>query len=217
MYTFPLPHNHFMDALPIERMTCDLPAAVEMSETGGGELLTSALGTRLWQGEVTLGKMTQDEAAWALAQIDAARQIGASFMIYDVSRAAPRSDLTGATLGSASPTLSAVASHRREIRLTGLPAGYQLWRYDYIAFSYGTDPTRFALHRSVDATTASAGGLTGWLEVVPPIRPGFTLGAPVILKRASCKAVIVPGSVQPGRRTHTMTEGASFRWQQTLR
>ena len=217
MYTFPLPHNHFMDALPIERMTFDLPEAVEMSETGGGEILTSALGTRLWQGEVTLGKMTPTEAAWALAQIDAARQIGGSVMIYDVSRPAPRNDLTGVKLGVASPTLSAVASHRREIRLTGLPSGYQLWRYDYLAFAYGANPTRFALHRSVDATTASAEGLTGWLEVVPPIRPGFTIGAPVTLMRASCKAIIVPGSVQPGRRAHTMTEGASFKFIQTLR
>lgn len=216
-YVFPLTIPEFLGLLPISAMTFDLPESVEISETGSGEILTADLGTRLWQGEVTLADMTADEAAEAMAMIDVARRSGGCFMIHDVSRPYPRADLTGAGLGSAAPTLLSVAANSREIRLQGLPPNYQLRRYDYVAFSYGSNPVRHALHRIVAAESANSVGTTGLFEVVPNIRPGAIAGVAVTLARAACKAIIVPKSVQPGRRKATMTTGASFRWIQTLR
>ena len=216
-YTFPLSITEFMSVLPVAEMTFDLPEAVEISETGGGEILSAALGTRLWQGQVTLGDMTADEAAEALAMIDVVRSAGGSFMIYDVSRPGPRADVTGALLGSASPILNAVNANSRDVRISGLPIGYQLQRYDSIAFSYGTNPVRFARHRVGKGSTADSTGLTGWIEVVPALRPGWARGTAVQLLKPACKAVIIPGSVQPGRRRHTITTGASFKWLQSLR
>ncbi len=217
-YSFPLTAAQFMSRLPVQEITFDISEAMEISETGGGEVLMADLGTRLWRGKVSLGDMTADEAAEVLPLIDILRRAGGSFMAHDVSRPGPRGDITGSTLGAAAPTLSQVNANARDIRLTGLPVGYRLNPYDYLAFSYGSNPTRFALHRAVNGQQANAGGtFGGWLEVTPNIRAGYAIGAAVTLLKASCKAVIVPGSFQPGRRKATMTSGVSFDFIQTLR
>lgn len=216
-YSFPLTRAQFMDLLPVQEMTFDLPEAMEVSETGAGEILTAELGTRLWSGEIRLGDMTPDEAAEALAMIDVLRQPGASFMVHDIARPFPRSDLSGAALAGAAPKLSAVHANNREIRISGLTPGYQLRRFDSLSFTYAANPLRHALHRIASPATADASGLTGYFEVSPNIRPGWVTGTAVSLSRAACKAILVPKSVQPGRRRHTLTTGASFRWVQTLR
>lgn len=216
-YTYPLPHGDFMDWMPIRSQTFDIPESVELSETGGGEILTAALGTSLWQGEITLGNLTADETDRATAAIDVARRNGASFMVYDVRRPAPRLDPNGTILGAAAPVIANIAANWREISISGLPAGYAIRQNDYIAFSYGSNPVRYALHRAVVGRSATGAGVTPWIEVTPTLRPGATVGTAITLLRASCKAVIVPGSVQPGRSTQTMTDGISFKWRQTLR
>lgn len=216
-YSFPLTRAQFMDLLPVQEMTFDLPEAMEVSETGAGEILTAELGTRLWSGEIRLGDMTPDEAAEALAMIDVLRQPGASFMVHDIARPFPRSDLSGAALAGAAPKLSAVHANNREIRISGLTPGYQLRRFDSLAFTYAANPLRYARHRIASPAMADASGLTGYFEVSPNLRPGWVTGTAVSLSRAACKAILVPKSVQPGRRRHTLTTGASFRWVQTLR
>lgn len=214
-YSFPLTDGEFLHRLPIQSMTFDLPEAVEVSETGGGELLTADLGTRLWQGEITLGDMTPSEAAVALALIDVVRGRGASFYCYDISHPTPRHEPIASRFTATGAKLGAVHANMREVQISGLPAGYLLQHFDHLAFVYGGG--RHALHRVVSMASASGAGQTGWLEVVPPVRPGFVLNATVWLRRPSCKAIILPGSTQPGRRSHTITKGAAFKWRQTLR
>lgn len=216
-YVFPLTTQQFFSRLPIEELVFDIPESVEIAETGGGELLPADLGTRLWTGEVRLGDMTADEAAEILPLLDILRRAAGSFMAYDKARPGPRADVNGLTLGASSPKLHTVATNSREIRLSGLPAGYLIQPYDYLAFAYGTAPVRYALHRVASAAVASGAGLTPLFEVSPNLRPGWTLLADVTLVRAACKCLIVPGSVQPGRRKSRLTTGVSFRFQQTLR
>ena len=216
-YSFPLSVAQFFQLLPIRELTFDIPEAMEMSETGAGEILTADLGTRLWRGEVQLGDMDPDEAAEVLPLFDVLRRSGASFMVYDVGRPAPRADLTGSILGGAAPKLHTVSATSREIRISGLPVGYELRRHDYLAFSYGASPTRFALHRLAAGAIANGAGLTPLFEVSPNLRPGWALNADVTLVRASCKAIIVPGSFQSGRRKARLTTGAGFKFVQTLR
>lgn len=216
-YSFPLSVAQFMAQLPIQDITFDIPEALETSETGGGEILTADLGTRLWHGDITLGDLTELERDHAFTMLDVLRRAGASFMAFDPRRPGPRHDLNGSILGGAQPRLSSVAANNRECRLTGLPAGYQLRRYDYMAFAYGANPVRFALHRIASSATADGAGLTGLIEVSPNVRPGWSAAAPVTLHSAACKAIYVPGSFEPGRRRGTMTVGARFRFQQTLR
>lgn len=216
-YVYPLIPGHFMDLLPIQDITFDLPEAIEMSETGGGEILTADLGTRLWQGEITLGDMLPDERDDVMAMLDVLRVPGASFMVHDARRPAPRLDPTGAILGAANPRLGGVAANRTDIRLSGLPTGYLLRRHDYLAFSYGTNPVRYALHRVARGVAAASDGTTVAFEVSPAVRPGFTVNAPIFLFKAACKAIVVPRSVDPGRRKGILTTGAKFSFLQTLR
>lgn len=214
---FPLTFAQFMDFLPIQEMTFDLPEAVQVEETMGGEILTSSLGTRLWQGKVSLGEMTADEAADAMAMIDLVRGNGGSFMCFDKSRPGPRAHLAGTILGASTVTLHSVSADMCEVRLAGVPSGFPLQRYDALGFGYGSAPVRFARHRLVSTGVGNGSSPSSWIQVVPPIRQGFAIGASVSLLKPACKAIITPRSVEPGRVRHTMTVGASFSWQQTLR
>ncbi|ARC35932.1 hypothetical protein A6J80_11385 [Paracoccus yeei] len=216
-YAFPLTVAQFADILPIRELAFDIPEALELSETGGGEVLRADLGTRLWRGTVALGDMTSAETDEVMAMLDVLRRANGAFMFYDVRRPGPRLDPNGAILGAVSPTLMAINANLRDIRLQALPASYGLRRGDYLAFTYGSNPTRYALHRIAQPATANASGQTGWIEVSPSIRPGAVAGTAVSLIKASCKAIIVPGSVNPGRSKATLTMGVSFDFLQTLR
>jgi hypothetical protein len=212
---FPLGHD-FLDLLPIKNMSFDLPTSAEFSKTGGGEVLEAALGTRLWQGKIVLDSMGADEDADVMAMLDEATSPGASFMIYDVKRPWLRKDPKGMLAAGANPTLESVSSDTRSLSLAGLPAGLEISRGDYLSFSYGSNPTRFALHRVKGSAVVDAQGSTGLMRINPNVRHGWASGADVSVIRASCKAKIVPGSLDTGTRGRRTT-GVSFNWIQTLR
>lgn len=217
MLGFPLTTAQFFDWLPVASISMDCPETVELSRTEDGDVLTADRGARLWQGTVTLGRLTADEAARAETIIDVLRSSAASFLAYDLRRPAPAWDPTGAILGAASVTLHTLAANNREARLQGLPAGYRLTVGDRLAFDYGSSPVRRALHRVVNTVVAAADGVTPTFELVPPIRPGAVVGAAVLLKKPSCYARLVPGSVEIGATRRQISEGTTFRYLQKLR
>lgn len=379
---YPLARETFFDVLPIASMNLHLPEAVTLARTAGGEQLPAELGERLWTGQVTLGPLLRAETGRPEVLIDILRGAGRSFLVYDRRRPAPLSDPAGAILGAAAPVIDTLGADARELRVGGLPVGYQLSSGDYLSFPYGEVPTnllsfpqefdnavwnksaatitanaiaapdgtvtadklveaaadaqhfamqavavttaqpytfsaylraaernaallqigadgpfadfdaaagtvtatglgatgseienvgngwyrcsvtgpaldsiaecyvilrnggvynylgdgtsgmhvwnarlarpatvtRYALHRVVDPTvTAAAGGLTPFFEVTPYIRPGAVTGAAVTLLRAYCKAQLIFGSVAPMEGRHTLFEGQSFGFMQTLR
>ncbi len=154
----------------------------------------------------------------ALTLIDVLRQGGRTFEAYDIRRPWPRADFRGVLLGAAQPQILELAANNRQLRVSGLPTGYQLKRGDYIGWGYATGPVRRALHKVVDISVAAdVTGRTAMFEVIPNIREGAQIGAAVSLIRPWCTAIIVPGSVTTGTAAATLTEGASFRFRQTLR
>lgn len=211
--TFPLSLASFLDALPIAACDFDLGEALQVDETGGGEQLIAELGARLWSGRYLLAPMTFDETTAARALIDLIRAPGRAFLATDLRQRGPRSDPTGAILGAATPTLTATQTAGREITLAGLPAGYVLARGDMVGFSYAT--SKRALHRVVAGGTANGSGTLAWAEVVPAVR-AFTGTPAVTLLRPVVKAVILPGSVQPGEWSARLVSGMSFGFIQTL-
>lgn len=214
---YPLPLASFLDVLKVSEFTLDVPELVEASQTAGGEMLSSTIGNALWQGEVQLGPLTPQEAQDARVLISTARKAGGSFLVTDIGHRHPKADPGGAATATKTPAIAALPSDARLISLSGVP-NLMLTRGDYLSFTYMTGPVRYAFHRVVDASVAAGGdGLTGTFEVEPPLQPGATVGTPVALSNAICKAIIVPGSVQPGRRRGFTHEGMSFRFQQTLR
>ncbi len=215
--TFPLTREAFFDLLGVQRITFDCPEQVQIARTGGGEVLAADLGPRLWSGEVALGRLSRAEAAPVLALLSVLRGAGASFLAYDVTRSTPLADPDGGLLGAATPAIYELLAGAREIKLAGLPEGYVISSGDYLGFAYGTGPVRQALHRVVTGGVADAGGITGTIEVTPPLRPGASTGAAVDLIKPAIKAVLEPGSIDAGAVSRFLTEGITFRFIQTLR
>ena len=143
-------------------------------------------------------------------------QPGATFLCHDPRYVGPASDPTGSILGSRTVTIHSVASNLRELRIAGLPNGYIMAAGDMLAFEYGMNPVRYALHRVVIGGITSSAGLTPMLEVVPNLRPGAVAGLTVALLRPACKARLLPEpSYGAGRQA--LSRGASFDFIQTLR
>jgi len=217
-FTFPASLDDFVAALPIRDCTVELPETVAVSRTEGGELITDNIGNRLFQGTVTLGRLTPYEADDAQSLIDVMRGAEASFMINDRLRRGPREDPDGSGLVGRDVTFRSLrGSDARQMALNGLPPFYQLRRGDYLSFEYQSNPSRFAFHRLAEDIRAFSGGSTDWFQVMPPVRPGVAVGAPVRLVDPMMKARIIPGSVKAGRKTRFVTDGISFQFMQTLR
>lgn len=208
--SFPLSTSDFLDLLPVASLSMDNPEQVEVSMTGGGEPLSAEIGPRLWRGQIRLGRMTRFEASEAGALIDLVRGPGRSFMVTDLVRPGPAYDPTGDFISGYSPVVAALDADNKRLKLQGLPRQYTLQRGDRLAFSYGSSPVRYALHRVVSAlVSADAAGATDWIEVSPHIRPGAAVSAAVSLFRPSCKAILVPKTSSMGTSRHTLTDGAS--------
>jgi hypothetical protein len=213
--SFPLTAAQFMALIKVQSARFWLPDAVISEATEGGEIFSAARGPRLWQAEFSLVSGTHADADRDLARLALLAMPGASFFAYDPRRSGPYNDAIGTLLGSSAPIISNVGY--RDIGISGLPAGYVLKRGDYIGWSYGASPTRYALHRMASDQTASGAGTIAAIEVIPPVRPGLTVGTAVSLRRPVCKMVLVPGSLSAGEGRGVISGGASFRASQTLR
>lgn len=214
--TFPLPLAAFFDGLAIQTGTVDLGEALETSETAGGEILSAALGNRLWTLEVAIATRSYAEGAAVKAMLDTLRYPGRSLIARASPLYAPINDPNGGKLGGATPLLNGVAVNNREITIGGLPANYVLTAGDFVSFQYGTNPVRYALHQIVVGGTASAQGILR-VELSSFVAPGFTTGVPLTLIKPVFKAVLVPGSVTPGATGSQRVDGIKFSLVQTFR
>ena len=217
LLSFPLTLDQFFHLLPVAVAKMSPGEALEIAETGSGEILTADIGTTLWTGQIDLGKMLHAEAADIGPLLNILRRPGASFLVSDPARPWPRLDPKGAFLGASAPKILSVGATMRELSVEGLPAGYPLSRGDLVSFQYGASPVRHALHELVGSAIADSTGKTGLIEVNPPLRPGAAAGQALQLAWPSCKARLVPGSTETGTSSHTITSGATLRWTQTLR
>lgn len=210
----PLSLADFFDMLKVKSAPFILTEQQEYSGLGTGEGLAHDLGPRLWQAPVESSAMTLAEAQAMLARIEALDGSINAFYAYNPSKAYPAADPDGSKLGAAAPTIHTIAANRKEMRLTGLPAGYVLTAGDMLAVDYG-NPSRRALIRIVTGAVASSGGLTPLFEVRPHLRPGITTTLAVMLRKPAMKAKIVPGSLSTAHDL-MVTGTLSFTMRQTL-
>lgn len=214
--SYPLTQAQFLGALRIEEVTFRLTHPQEHTRLGDGSVISASLGAALWTGTIRLAQANHARHAETEALIALMDQPGATFLCHDPRYQGPAFDPTGAILGAATPMIHSVAASMRELRITGLPGGYRLTAGDMLGFQYGSNPVRYALHRIVIGGTASSGGLTPMLEVVPPLRPGAAAGLAVSLLRPACKARLLPEPTY-GSGRQALSRGASFDFVQTLR
>ena len=216
MLSYPLSYAQFLGALRVEEVTFRLSHPQEHTRLGDGTVTSASLGASLWTGTIRLAQANHPRHVQMEALIGLMDQPGASFLCHDPRYLGPAGDPTGTILGSRTVTIHSVVSTMRELRLTGLPAGYVLSAGDMLSFQYGTNPVRYALHRIVVGGTASSGGLTPMLELLPNLRSGVVEGLAVSLIRPACKARQLPEpSYGSGRQA--LSRGASFDFIQTLR
>ena len=213
---YPLTHAQFLGALRVAEVTFRLSHPQEHTRLGDGTVISASLGAALWTGTIRLAQANHPRHAQMEALLALMDQPGATFLCHDPRYVGPALDQNGALLGSRTVTIHSVASNLRELRLTGLPSGYALSAGDMLAFQYGANPVRYALHRVVIGGTASSSGLTPMLEVVPNLRPGAVMGLTVRLVRPACKARLLPEPTY-GAGRQALSRGASFDFIQTLR
>jgi len=213
---YPLTHAQFLGALRVAEVTFRLSHPQEHTRLGDGTVLSASLGASLWTGTIRLAQANHPRHAQIEALLALMDQPGATFLCHDPRYVGPASDPSGSILGSRTVTIHSVASNMRELRITGLPAGYALSAGDMLAFQYGSNPVRYALHRIVVGGTASSTGLSPLLEVVPNLRLGAVAGLTVSLVRPACKARLLPEPTY-GSGRQALSRGASFDFIQTLR
>lgn len=214
--TYPLTYPQFLGALRVEEVSFRLSQPQEHTRLGDGTVISASLGAALWTGSIRLAQAPHPQHAQIEALLALLDQPGATFLCHDPRQIGPAGDPGGVILGSATPAIHSIGASMRELRIAELPAGYVLSPGDMLGFPYGSGPVRQALHRIVVGSTASSGGLTLLLEVVPALRPGAGAGLPVTLIRPACKARLLP---DPGFGTgrQALSRGASFDFIQTLR
>jgi len=199
------------DLLPIDRVTWTIRRNDEMSGLGDGRVYAVELAPPIWSAEVTLCDMPNDEAKQIAARIRALNGPLQAFMLYDPLSIYPQADPAGAVIGASVVTVSSIGADRRHINLSGLPAAYTLTAGDKLQIPYMQGATQRHSFLEVSAT-ASAGG-TGAitdLAVFPNVPIALAGGETVILSRAACRCVIVPGSHHPGMAGSVITSGQSF-------
>ena len=201
-------------ALKVAASKFSLSVNYTQGVTRGGEVIRVGVGARLWAGTVSVAPAYYHQLAALEALLAESDAAGRFILAYDARFDGPRLDPTGAILGAATPTIHTLDADSRRMRVTGLPAGYQLRTGDYIGWQYGSGPVRYALHRLTSDADASGAGLTPLFSVVPHIRPGAAVGAAVSLVRPVCKCVI---SADYGAGSRLISQGPQITLTQTLR
>ena len=211
--TFPLAVEFFA-GLPVAECTMDLPSVMQVSRTRGGSITTAKLSERLWTAQVTLAQMRHRVAGGVEAQLSALAEPARSLLIHALPYLGPAYDPGAVLLSGASPALHTISGDLREIRISGLPIGFEMTAGDFLSFAYGSSPVRYAFHRVVVGATADAAGLTPLIEVTPALSPGATTSAAVVLDRPFFRAILMPG--KPGRSRRVFTDGVTLDLIQTL-
>lgn len=213
--SWPLPTSEFIDVLPIKSLGSRPGRAASSSEAGDGSVLYHQRGARLWQGQITLDLDFHDIWASVDATLSLLEEPGGSFLFKDPRMTGPIADPQKTILGEAVAVIAALSNDAHVLSLTGLPAGYILQRGDLLGFTYGANPTRYAYHRVFTGGVANLAGDLADLTLVPKIRKGAQIGAPVTLGDPVLKATLKQSEYGSSRAT--VSEGGSFEWVQTLR
>lgn len=214
--TFPLSQAAFLDQLRIAEVRFQLSHPQSHTRLAGGSVISISLGTPLWTGSFVLDHAPHPRHAQMEALIALLDQPGASFLCHDPRQTGPASDPEGVILGTAAPLLHSIAPSQQALRIAALPPFYQLGAGDMLGFTYGAAPLRHALHRIVSGGTASAGGLSPEITVVPQLRPGAAPGLPVTLIRPPCQARLLPDPGY-GSGRQVLSRDARFGFIQILR
>lgn len=154
----------------------------DMSRTAGGSTLARDLGPMLWRGEFVSVPLLHADVLDLEAQLMRLGGMLGAFDGYDLRALKPRNMVPSDDLSAAS--VSAIATARDALQISGLPSGFDLSRGDALSIEVGQN-----LHymRFTAGGAASGAGETGMLSVEPPIRPEISTGMSVNLVAPMCR------------------------------
>lgn len=195
--TFPLP---FADFMALIRLTDGMFTLSRNDEVSGlpNAPLNAELASPLWRFNGTTGPIPNDDAEAMASIFEMLEAPGRDFYVANPRKPGPRHDKDGAILGAAQPTIYALESNNRELRINNLPPGYLLSTGDMVAFDYGpVGQKRRAMHRLAGDALATSAGQTEMVELSTFIRSGAAVGDRVYLAPATMRAKLIPGTYRP--------------------
>lgn len=207
--TFPRPLSEFIETLKIQSIEWDIRRNDQFSGLGNGQILSANVAPPLWNGSVRLALMSYDEYTKIRARIATLDGSMNSFHVYGPPRLYPQSDPDGSILGASVVTIDTLGSDNKSLRLTGLPAGYQLTEGDLFSYTFSSG-TYQAMHMICEDAIANGSGLTPFFEIRPHLFPDVTVGTGVTLIKPTAKAIIVPNSLRLGSISGQSVNGAAF-------
>lgn len=215
--SYPLSYADFFAKLPVTSVVFRPVDSHQITGLGGGDIHRAELAPTRWHGSCELPTMRSRDAARIETLLMGLTVPGRAFFASKLSQIGPASDPLGDAISGYSPKIAEVFEAQSQLRLNGLPPGYQLSSGDLVSFAYGVGPQRYALHRVIDDVTASGAGVSPAFGLLPHIRPDAVVGADVQLVRPFCKAVLLPGSVSYGTTRGGKTFGMGFEFRQSFR
>jgi hypothetical protein len=175
-----------------ESVPLRLVSRQESSRTAGGVTRGKDLGPALWVGEFTTVPLPIAKAVAFEAMLASLDGVIGTFEAGDPRRPYPAEHADGDFNDTG--TLTAVHESNKAIQLASLDVGFTLSVGDFLVFTCGSSR---ALHQVMESVTANGAGATGYFEVRPHIRSGYTLPAAVTLKRPKGIFTLQPNSVVP--------------------
>jgi hypothetical protein len=212
--TLPITRQSLADLLPIETVAWSLGEDQELSGLGSGEGLAADLGPRLWSASCSTIAADIDTIEALRGRLNALDGAINSFYLFDPRRPFPSTDPTGALLGGATVTIQSIEANRKELTLSGVPAGLTLPGGTMLSVTAGA-PSRTALLQLVSDVTADPDDDAGPVELRPHLRPWIAAGQTVTLIRPVAKVKLVPKSTSVDQVT-SVTYRLRFAVQQTL-
>lgn len=201
--------------LDLTSMPFELVPMVEVTPLRSGKQIALDLGPSLWSVEASSVPLGEEDFGRVRALFDTLSSLEA-INVYDHLREYPLRYAGGWPAWSpafdGTCDLVDVSEDTKTVSLDGLPEEFELCPGDYVGWPYDNDSQ--ALHR-VSAGGIASGGLLG-VEVRPFIRPVTLSPFPIVsLYRASCRMIVVPGSLKMPTDGDRLGR-ATFRLIQTL-
>lgn len=193
----------FAGIIDIESVFFDLVEPREMSRHRGGKISVAILGLPYWRATVTLRANMSREMARKVRGL--MRRVGATghFLMHNPAALFPINDPNGVILGNANVTISQISG--RQIRLAGLPSGYELHWGDMLSVVYSG---RRALFEVAEDLAANGAGTTPLFDVSPPPRAGMAAGNAVDLTQPAARMMFE--SYNPGISEGLIANGLTF-------
>lgn len=207
--TFPLPLSAFADLLKIKSVTADIQRNDQIDGLENGQILASEIAPPLRKLTVNIAPLSYDEDSEISAIIESMDGSIQPFYMFVPPRLYPQSDPKGSLIAGHVITITNVNSDGKSLTLSGFPVGYKVTRGDFVSFNFGGAANLRALHRAVQTVAADASG-NAIIEFRPHIHPGTATGTIVTLVKPALKAIMIPGTYNPGTVESQFVSGKSF-------